>query len=196
MDPKKRILIVDNEPAMVELLRAVLEEQGYEVHEAADGKAALEKIETALPHLIISDVMMPGMDGFSFLKELKRSKLTSHIPVIIVTARGKMEDSFSAFGTEEFITKPYFSQDVIDKVAWLLAKPVAQAVIRDEDLDIELKNDPSIKDQPVPDLGKALIVLFVIAAVIAGTFVVMLLITTANSGKLPIERIGQGKALP
>jgi len=126
---KKRILVVDDEPDIVTVLELRLKSAGYDVGVAYNGRQGLEKIRETLPDLIISDVLMPDMDGFAFYKELKKSKVTADIPIIILTARGKMEDAFEAVGVDEFLAKPFDSKILMEKVANLLARSeVAQTV--------------------------------------------------------------------
>jgi len=104
----KKILVVEDEDTLRKMLVLELESAGYEVHQAGDGEAALLLIKETLPDLIISDVLMPNMDGFTFYKELKKNKITSDIPVLILTARGKMEDSFRVVGADDFPQFPPF----------------------------------------------------------------------------------------
>jgi CheY-like chemotaxis protein len=127
MMDKKRILIVEDEQAMRRMLRLELEAAGYEVSEGENGKIGLQLAKELNPALIISDVLMPEMDGFTFYKELKKSKLTDQIPVLILTARGKMEDSFRVVGVDEFIAKPFVSEDLLRKVQNLTSRSPSMA---------------------------------------------------------------------
>jgi hypothetical protein len=81
------VLIVEDEPSLRELLRRMLERDGYAVAEANDGRAALEHVRERAPGVILLDLMMPVMDGFEFLAELRREEAWRQIPVIVVTAK-------------------------------------------------------------------------------------------------------------
>ncbi len=118
---KKKILIVEDEDVMRRMLTLELEAAGYEVCQAAEGNAALEFATKECPDLIITDVLMPQLDGSTFYKELKKNKVTGDIPVIILTARGKMEDSFRVMGVDDFIAKPFDPETLRAKIKILLS---------------------------------------------------------------------------
>jgi two-component system alkaline phosphatase synthesis response regulator PhoP/two-component system response regulator VicR len=105
----KKILAVDDERAIVRLVQVNLERQGYEVVTAFDGKEALEKVETEHPDLIVLDVMMPYMDGFEVLQNLKKNQATRDIPVIMLTAKAQDADVFRGWqsGVDCYLTKPF-----------------------------------------------------------------------------------------
>ena len=101
----ERILLVDDEPALRDLLREILEEAGYTVATAANGQQALGTLETVAPDLVISDINMPGMDGLALLREIKTR--WAELPVMMVTAYGDDERRRAdEYGALEFITKP------------------------------------------------------------------------------------------
>ena len=112
----KTILIVEDESRTVDMLRLILAKAGYQVISAENGQEGIEKAKNEHPDLIISDVLMPVMDGFAFLKELKKNPATVRIPVIILTARGHMEDAFLAFGADDFIEKPSETSVLLTKI--------------------------------------------------------------------------------
>lgn len=112
----KTILIVEDESRTVDMLRLILAKAGYQVIAAADGQEGIEKARAENPDLIISDVLMPIMDGFLFLKEIKKDPATARIPVIILTARGQMEDAFLAFGADDFLEKPSEAAALLAKI--------------------------------------------------------------------------------
>ena len=112
----KRILIVDDEPDLVYMAKRKLERSGYEVDTAANGQEGMDILKRKMYDLIVTDVVMPVMDGFTFYKNLKDSKATAGIPVIILTARANMEDSFKALGVDEFLAKPFDGQKLLDKI--------------------------------------------------------------------------------
>ena len=83
---RARVLVVDDSPTVLSLLRAALEAQHYEVATAADGGEALDKIQQSAPDLIVTDSIMPGLGGFALLAQLKENSATRHIPVILLTS--------------------------------------------------------------------------------------------------------------
>ena len=103
-----RIMIVDDENDIVELIRFVLEREGHEVFSASNGRQALEKVVQINPDLIISDIMMPEMDGYTMNTRLQAMDETRSIPVIILTAKGQMRDLF-VLGSNvvSFMEKPF-----------------------------------------------------------------------------------------
>ena len=111
----KKILAVDDERHIVRLVQVNLERQGYEVVTAYDGKEALEKVEAESPDLIVLDVMMPYMDGFEVLQNLKRNASTRDIPVIMLTAKAQDSDVFRGWqsGVDCYLTKPFNPMELI-----------------------------------------------------------------------------------
>jgi DNA-binding response OmpR family regulator len=105
----KRILIVDDEPIMVETLRFALEREGYLCGEAKDGEEAIASIGAAPPDLILLDVMMPGLNGYQVCRVVKDSAGLRHIPVILLTARAQERDRAMGMrmGADGYITKPF-----------------------------------------------------------------------------------------
>jgi len=100
------ILVVEDEAAERQMLALNLETAGHVVLQAGNGTDALELLKKAHPDLILTDVLMPEMDGFVFCKALREHPQTKEIPVIVLTARGKMEDAFAALGVAGFLEKP------------------------------------------------------------------------------------------
>ncbi len=111
-----KILIVEDAAETLSLLDAIFTEQGFGTLHAGNGRQALEIVQKEKPDLIISDILMPEMDGFVFFKELKKMEGVSHIPFFILTVRGRMEDTFRVLGVDEFFVKPFDSQLLLDKV--------------------------------------------------------------------------------
>lgn len=120
---RKKILIVDDEIAG-RLLEYNLEKEGYEVYSATNGKEAIVKAERTKPDLIITDIMMPQMDGFKFLERLRSDTKTRSIPVVFVTARGQATDIKKGLklGVNAYITKPFDTQDLLKKIKDLCDK--------------------------------------------------------------------------
>ncbi len=114
----KKILAVDDEKHIVRLVQVNLERQGYEVVTANDGREALEKVESEKPDLVVLDVMMPYMDGFEVLQNLRRNANTRDIPVIMLTAKAQDADVFKGWqsGVDCYLTKPFNPMELISFV--------------------------------------------------------------------------------
>ena len=118
-----RILVVDDEIYIVHILDFSLGMEGYEVITALDGEEALEKANEHKPDLVVLDIMMPKMDGYETCKALKAGEATKHIPVILLSAKGRNVDMQTGYdvGADEYITKGAFDQDeLLNAVARLL----------------------------------------------------------------------------
>ena len=113
-----RILVVDDAVANQEILRAILENEGYEIHTAGNGLQALELAEQVHPALILLDVTMPVMDGFGTCERLKASPATKGIPVIFLTAQTSVNDIVRGFevGAVDYVTKPFNSTELVVRV--------------------------------------------------------------------------------
>lgn len=107
--PSKLILITDDDPVIIELLQVNLEMEGYDVVTAANGQEAVRKAVSEQPDLIILDIMMPKMDGWTARAELLKSPETADIPVIFLSARAQQADLRKGYesGVAEYVTKPF-----------------------------------------------------------------------------------------
>ncbi len=123
----KKILVIDDEPDILLVIKVRLSARGYTIFYAANGKEGLEVVKTESPDLIICDVLMPVMDGFAFYKELKKNPATVDIPVLILTARGRMEDSFRVVGVDDFLDKNFEPKELVAKVEQLLTRTRAES---------------------------------------------------------------------
>lgn len=114
----RKILTVDDEKHIVRLIQVNLERQGYEVVTAYDGREALQKVDDERPDLVILDVMMPYMDGFEVLQNLKRNPGTRDIPVIMLTAKAQDADVFKGWqsGVDCYLTKPFNPMELMSFV--------------------------------------------------------------------------------
>jgi two-component system alkaline phosphatase synthesis response regulator PhoP/two-component system response regulator VicR len=114
----KKILAVDDEKHIVRLVQVNLERAGYEVVIANDGKEALEKVQAENPDLVVLDVMMPYMDGFEVLQNLRRNPATRDIPVIMLTAKAQDADVFKGWqsGVDCYLTKPFNPMELLSFV--------------------------------------------------------------------------------
>ncbi len=121
---KAKLLIVDDESELVEMLSLRLEANDYQVISASDGQDGLDKARSELPDLIILDVMLPKIDGYKVCRMLKFDEKYKQIPVILFTARTQASDIKLGGDVEEdaYITKPFEPDILLDKVAQLLKK--------------------------------------------------------------------------
>ena len=119
----KTILIVEDEPKNMTLTRDLLKISGYETIEAVEGKQGVEKAKSAKPNLILMDIMMPKMDGYSACREIKADQSTKNIPVVMLTAVGFDLNKKLAkqMGADGYVTKPFSRQQLIDAISPLLA---------------------------------------------------------------------------
>jgi len=113
---KKKILIIDDEIELVNLVKIRLEANGYEVATANSGLEGLSQAISGLPDLVILDIAMPEMDGYTTLQKLKEEAKTKNIPVIMLTAHSKMESLFEMEGVSDYIVKPFEPQDLLSRV--------------------------------------------------------------------------------
>lgn len=139
---KKRVLVVDDEPRIRRFVRMNLDLEGYEVTEADDGLAALNKVRDALPDLVLLDVMMPDMDGFETLERIRE---VSSVPVIMLTVKSDEDDRIRGLdlGADDYVTKPFSPRELSSRIRAVLrrvepAKPSAgEPLVIDEDLAID-----------------------------------------------------------
>ncbi len=127
---KSRILVVDDEPDAIELIEFNLKGAGYDVVTAPDGDEALKKARAALPHLIILDLMLPGVDGLAVCKQLRRDERTAAIPIIMLTAKAAEIDRVLGLelGADDYVTKPFSPRELVLRVKRLLrAEPAPEA---------------------------------------------------------------------
>jgi DNA-binding response OmpR family regulator len=115
---RSKILIVDDEPFNVDYLEQELEDLGYETVSAANGQEALEKVAAEVPDLILLDVMMPIMDGFTVCRILKDHEETRLIPIIIMTALDAVADRVNGIkaGADDFLTKPVHEEELLARI--------------------------------------------------------------------------------
>ncbi|KXH78311.1 response regulator transcription factor [Sporosarcina sp. HYO08] len=117
----KKILVVDDDPNILQLVKIQLQDAGYVVLQATNGYEALEILANDRPDLAIVDVMMPGMDGFTVTKEFKR---TTDIPVLLLTAKGELEDKERGFlaGSDDYVVKPFEPKELLFRIHAILRR--------------------------------------------------------------------------
>jgi len=117
-DAGKHILVIDDEESVQALLKAQLTHHGFQVTVAADGLDGLMKLETLQPDLIICDIMMPNLDGLTFVKAIKGNNQTRAIPVLFLTAKGESRDMIDGInaGARFYLSKPFLMEELLTKV--------------------------------------------------------------------------------
>jgi len=119
-----QILIVEDEPDIVETVRYNLEQTGFDVVASGDAETALDMLADALPDLIVLDLMLPGMDGFDFCKVLKQEPHTRHVPICVLSARKKEVDRVLAFelGVDDYVEKPFSPRELVLRIRGILKR--------------------------------------------------------------------------
>ena len=119
----RKILIVDDEPNIVMSLEYTFKKNNFEVFIARDGQEALEILQNQLPDVIILDVMMPLVDGFETLEQIKKNEKLKHCKVMFLSAKNKESDieKGMALGADAYLTKPFSIKKVVEQVNELLA---------------------------------------------------------------------------
>ena len=116
----KKILIIDDDPTSNTLVGFLLKTNGYQTLTAVNGKEGLELAKKEIPDLIVLDVMMPEMDGYTFLREFKRNNYLKIPPIIMLTSKEKMEETFRLEGVADYFVKPLDTQKLLKKIKELI----------------------------------------------------------------------------
>jgi two-component system, OmpR family, alkaline phosphatase synthesis response regulator PhoP len=122
---KHSVLVVDDEPNILLSLRYLMTQSGYEVRTARDGAEAMAELTQRPPDLVLLDVMMPKLDGYSICERIRANPALAETRVIMLTARGREIERQKGFalGADDYITKPFSTKDAMARVAAVLAKP-------------------------------------------------------------------------
>ncbi len=152
----KRLLIVDDEPALLLAVAACLRGEGYDVKTARSAKDALIYLSTTLPDLIISDVRMPRMSGFKFANHLRASPRTELIPIIFLTAKDEIKDRIEGFraGIDVYLTKPFEPTELIAVVANLLRRIERTHSVIANLVGVVLKEEETFYDEDLSEAEK------------------------------------------
>lgn len=123
----KRLLIVEDDPDIVQLLTHYLEKEGYQVHAAGTGVEGLHAAGALLPDLLILDLMLPGMEGYEVCKRLRAEPMTAALPIMMLTARGDETERIIGMevGADDYVTKPFSPKEVVARVKALLRRSVS-----------------------------------------------------------------------
>lgn len=121
MNTKQRILIADDDGNIAELISLYLTKEGYEVRKAADGREALQLVNSFNPNLLILDIMMPELDGYEVCREVRK---TSQVPIIMLTAKGETFDKVLGLelGADDYMVKPFDTKELIARVKAVLRR--------------------------------------------------------------------------
>jgi two-component system alkaline phosphatase synthesis response regulator PhoP len=123
-DTRQKILIVDDELDALTALKRALEADNYNVVEASDGLSAIEKVKTEKPDVVLLDLMMPEMDGIEACKHLKSDPMYKHIPIIMLTAKGEIDNKIEGIemGADDYVTKPFNLHELKARIKMVLRR--------------------------------------------------------------------------
>src|SRR5215475_14863221 len=149
----ERILIVEDELPMRTALHDVLESEGYRVLTAADGESGLRRAVEEKPDLILLDIMMPKLDGYTVCAELRR--LANPVPILMLTAKGQIEDRVAGLdvGADDYLVKPFSTEELLARVRALLRRFQKQiqtpAKLKLGDVEIDLARQTAVRGKKV-----------------------------------------------
>ncbi|MGP0063954.1 MAG: winged helix-turn-helix domain-containing protein [Isosphaeraceae bacterium] len=157
--PKPKILVIEDERSLVEVLSCNLEREGFEVFVAFDGQEGLRQAQLKLPDLVVLDLMLPNKPGLEVCRELRLGTRTREIPIIMVTAKAEESDELVGFatGADDYVTKPYSMKILIQRIKkelrrrQLKAETVANKVIESQGIVIDRHSHRALyRDQELP----------------------------------------------
>jgi len=142
-----KILVVDDQRSNVELMAGVLKARGYEVLTAADGEAALEQVRSAAPDIVVSDILMPGLDGYELCRRLRASPATALLPVVLVTSLDPQAERMKGIeaGADDFIAKPVNWEELFARVRSLLRVKALQDELKGWNQKLEARVKKQVK---------------------------------------------------
>ncbi len=136
MESRGKILVVDDDKTITTLLEARLSDYGFQVMSAFDGIEAMEKYIHFEPDLIILDILMPRMDGYTFVLEFKKIANIKTTPIIILTSRENMQDIFEMEGINDYMVKPFKMEDLLRKINKRLISKEKKILVVDDEVDL------------------------------------------------------------
>jgi len=150
----KQLLVVDDDPSLLLAVSETLRAEGYEVQTARRGSEAMIRVAESLPDLIISDIRMPGMDGYAFVRNLRASPRPRLVPIIFLTAKDETADRIAGFrtGVDAYVTKPFESEELLAIVKSILDRvqrthsDLARMFGDQDDTAIDLVRDEELTD--------------------------------------------------
>jgi DNA-binding response OmpR family regulator len=121
---KQKVLVIEDEPDLVEVLQYNLDREGYKVITCRDGEQGLSRIRTDDPDLVVLDLMLPGLDGVEVCRRVKSDPVTRHIPIIMVTAKGEESDVVLGLGlgADDYVTKPFSPKELLARIRVVLRR--------------------------------------------------------------------------
>jgi two-component system response regulator VicR len=131
VDTNRRIVYIEDEYDMIDLVRLILGQKGYEVVGAIGGREGLTMVQQELPDLVLLDLMMPDMGGWEVYQQMRAEESTREIPVIIITAKAQSIDKVLGLNiakVDDYISKPFSPQELIDSVESVIAKQASANV--------------------------------------------------------------------
>ena len=142
---QRRLMLVDDDPNLILLVKDYLEFRGYQVTTAENGREALEKLENEIPELIICDVMMPEMDGYTLVQHIRENPATEWVPVLFLSAKGQSQDRVKGLntGADVYIVKPFEPEELVAQVESSLKQ--ASRLIKHQNSGTSSSNGPKIK---------------------------------------------------
>jgi two-component system phosphate regulon response regulator PhoB len=155
---RERILVVDDEPDILELVQYNLKKDNYDVVSVMSGEEALARVQSSPPDLVVLDLMLPGMDGLEVCKQLKQEPRTATIPLIMLSARGEEADVVAGLelGADDYLTKPFSPRVLMARIKAVLRRrhsipATADAVITHHDIVIHPgRHEVLVQSIPVP----------------------------------------------
>jgi len=155
--PRQKVLVVDDEEDILELLRFNLSREGYAVSCAASGEEALRLAKAEVPDLVLLDLMLPGMDGLQVAKRLKEEESTGNIPIVMLTAKGEESDIVTGLelGADDYVTKPFSNKVLLARLRAVLRRKGKgpedeKSVLKAHDLNIHPgRREVLVKGKPV-----------------------------------------------
>jgi DNA-binding response OmpR family regulator len=124
-DQNKKVVCIEDDPGIIDLVRLILVRRGYQVAGAVNGLEGLKVVEQEKPDVVLLDLMMPGIDGWEVYHQMQASETMKNIPVIIITAKAQNIDKVLALHiakVDDYLTKPFTPQELIDSIEKVLAR--------------------------------------------------------------------------